>query len=96
MTDNYPETLNVVAQLRAGDRIEVEHEVKVGFRQWTCRTEGTVVRVERRRHSLHFNRNWDDKVFSDTIVLARDSGEVTTITIDEFTQIHLLEKVAAS
>jgi hypothetical protein len=76
-------------QLKQGDRIEVEHEVKVGEQVWTTRTQGTVVRAERRRHGLHFRRNRDDKVFSDVIVLERD-GELVTVTMDEFTVLRRL------
>ncbi len=74
----------IFASLQPGDRIELEHEVKVGFRSWTTKTEGTVVRTERRRHGLHVDRNYDDKVFSDVIVLTRDSGELTTVALDDF------------
>ena len=49
------------------------------------RTVGEVVRTERRRHGLHFRRNHDDKVFSDTILLELPDGELTTVTMDEFT-----------
>ena len=34
-----------------------------------------------------FRRNPDDKVFADMIVLKRDDGELTTITMDEFTEL---------
>jgi len=77
-------------QLQPGDRVELEHEVKVGFRQWTTRTIGTVVSKDRRRHSLHFQRNFDDKVFSDILVLRRESGELTTVTLDEFSVLRKL------
>ncbi|MFM2096282.1 MAG: hypothetical protein RIS70_3406 [Planctomycetota bacterium] len=77
-------------QLQPGDRVELEHEVKVGFRQWTTRTIGTVISKDRRRHSLHFQRNFDDKVFSDILVLRRESGELTTVTLDEFSVLRKL------
>ena len=86
----YPQTLEVFSQLKPGDRVELQHEVKVGFRSWNTTTVGTVVRTERRRHALHFNRNFDDKVFSDVIVLRRDSGELTTVTLDEFSDLRML------
>jgi hypothetical protein len=76
--------------LQPGDRIEVVHTVLVGSKQWTTTTRGTVVRTERRRHGLHFRRQSDDKVFSDLIVLARDDGELTTVTMDEFTRLRRL------
>ena len=85
-----PETLATLSEINPGDKIELKHEVKVGFRSWTTTTVGTVVRIDRRRHSLHFNRNFDDKVFSDIIVLKRDSGELTTVTLDEFSELRKL------
>ncbi len=41
----------------------------------------------RRRQGLHYRRNRDDKVFADMIVLKRDDGELTTVTMDEFTEL---------
>ena len=75
-------------ELKAGDRVEVEHVVTVGQQLWTTRTCGTVVRTERRRHGLHFQRNCDDKVFSDVVLLELPDGELTAVTLDEFTTIH--------
>ncbi|NLX95787.1 MAG: hypothetical protein GXY83_06390 [Rhodopirellula sp.] len=75
-------------ELKAGDRIEVEHTVTVGMKIWTTTTVGTVVRTERRRHGLHFRRNMDDKVFSDVILLELPDGELTTVTMDEFTVLR--------
>jgi len=75
-------------ELKPGDRIVVEHRVTVGIRSWTTRTVGRVVRTERRRHGLHYQRNADDMVFSDVIVLELPDGELTTVTLDEFTTIR--------
>jgi hypothetical protein len=83
-------TRPAVNQLRPGDRIEVDHEVKVGLKRWRTVTTGTVVRIQRRRHGLHFKRNPDDKVFSDLIVLELADGSASTVTIDEFTQLKRL------
>ncbi len=78
------ETLKVFQSLRPGDRVQLRHEVKVGFRSWEAVTEGAVVEAKRRRHGLHHRRNFDDKAFSDVIVLRREDGELTTVTLDEF------------
>jgi len=86
-------TLQVFESLQPGDRIELQHEVKVGFRSWQTTTTGVVVHAERRRHGLHHQRNHDDKVFSDVIVLRRDSGELTTVTLDEFSVLRKLSAV---
>jgi hypothetical protein len=82
------ESRELFGQLQPGDRVEVEHRVTVGRRQWTARTAGTVVRTERARHGLHHRRNFDDKVFSDVLVLRRDDGELNWVTLDEFTTLR--------
>lgn len=86
----YPESLEVYADLQIGDRVEVTHEVKVGFRKWLTVTKGKVVRKDRRRHGLHIQRNPDDKVYSDILVLEREDGELTTVTMDEFSDLRKL------
>jgi hypothetical protein len=84
-------TRQVVNELKPGDRVEIVHDVKVGSSAtWTTTTVGTVERVERRRHGLHFRRNFDDKVFSDLIVLRLDDRSMTTLSIDEFTKLRKL------
>ncbi len=75
-------------ELKPGDRVEVEHMVTVGRRSWPAKTSGTVVRIERNRHGLHFHRNFDDKVQSDAVLLEANDGELTSVTLDEFTAIR--------
>jgi len=83
-------TRQLFSELKSDDRIELTHEVKVGLKRWSTQTAGTVVRTERRRHGLHFRRNLDDKVFSDLILLRLGDGSLTTVTIDEYTQLRRL------
>ena len=84
-------TRGLYEQLEPGDRVDVVHGVTVGSTAaWTTTTVGKVLRRERRRHGLHFRRNADDKVYSDILILARDDGELTTVTIDEYTRLRKL------
>jgi hypothetical protein len=83
-------TREVINELKPGDRIEVVHQVKVGSKRWTSKTVGEVVSFERRRHGLHFRRNVDDKAFSDLVVLKIADGSLTTITMDEYSQLRRL------
>jgi len=84
------ETRQTFEALKPGDRIEVSHVVTIGPQSWTTKTAGTVVATERGRHGLHFRRNFDDKVFSDFILLRREDGEMTTVALDEFTTLQRL------
>ena len=91
MTPDERESRTLYNELVPGDRVEVVHGVTVGSSAaWTTTTTGRVLRRERRRHGLHFRRNNDDKVFSDVLILARDDGELTTVTMDEYTRLKKL------
>jgi hypothetical protein len=90
MTATEAQSRQLFTQLKPGDNLEVIHTIIVGNKQWTNTTAGTVLRTERRRHGLHFRRAYDDKVYSDVIILARPDGELTTVTMDEFTQLRRL------
>ena len=83
-------TLRVFEALQPGDQVELIHQVKVGFNTWETKTTGEVVEATRRRHGLHYQRNFDDKAFSDIVVLKRPDGELTTVTLDEFSELRKL------
>ncbi len=75
--------------LQPGDRVKVVHDVTVGSTgAWQSETTGRVLRRERRRHGLHFRRSTDDKVYSDVLILVREDGEHTTVTMDEYTHLE--------
>ena len=86
------ENLIVFEKLKPGDRIELTHDVRVGLQTWQTTTVGAVVERSRQRHGFHYQRNHDDKVYSDVIVLRRDDGELTTVTLDEFSVLRKLEQ----
>ena len=89
MTPEEYQSRSLYDQLQPGDRVEVVHGVTVGSSAtWSTTTVGKVLRRERRRHGLHFRRSPDDKVYSDVLILARDGGEITTVTMDEFTRLR--------
>jgi hypothetical protein len=88
ITSPEAESRRLFLQLKPGDEFEAVHTVIVGSQRWQTTTAGTVVRTERRRHGLHFRRNHDDKVYSDVIILTRPDGELTTVTMDEFTVLR--------
>ena len=91
MTPEEYQSRSLYEQLQPGDRVEVIHGVTVGSSaKWSTTTVGYVLRRERRRHGLHFRRNPDDKVYSDVLILSRDDGELTTVTMDEFTRLRKL------
>ncbi|NLF10059.1 MAG: hypothetical protein GX594_19085 [Pirellulaceae bacterium] len=88
MTSEHAQLPAQFDELKIGDRVEVEHLVTVGEKSWTTSTCGKIVRIDRCRHGQHFQRNSDDKVYSDAVLLELPDGELTLLTIDEFTTIR--------
>ena len=81
--------------LQPNDRVEVMHQIKIGFREHTSRVQGTVVNKDRRESGIDsgYRRNFDDKYWFDHLVLRKEDGELTTVTIDEYTELRRLETI---
>jgi hypothetical protein len=76
--------------LRPGDHVKITQRIKVGLKIWQTTVTGTVERAERRRNGIDVKRNFDDKAFTDVILLKKDGevGEETTVAMDEYTHIE--------
>jgi hypothetical protein len=85
-----PSTLLPFEALRPGDHVKITQRIKVGLKIWQTTVTGTVERTERRRNGLAVKRNFDDKAFTDLIILKKDgeAGEETTVAMDEYTHIE--------
>jgi hypothetical protein len=83
-------TLLPFEALRPGDHVKITQRIKVGLKIWQTTVTGTVERTERRRNGVGVKRNFDDKAFTDVILLKKDGedGEETTVAMDEYTHIH--------
>jgi hypothetical protein len=79
--------------LQPGDAVEVVHHVKIGFKEHATHTTGVVVKKERRRSGMDsgFARNWDDKYWFDNLWLRKSDGELTGVTMDEYTELRRLD-----
>jgi len=75
-------------ELKPGDRIEVEHYVAVGRESRRTRTNGTVVRTERRRHGSHPLPHGNEGCPRNAILLELADGELTTVDVDESTVLR--------
>jgi hypothetical protein len=91
-TMNELEMRQLYVDLQPGDRVEVVHHVKIGFKEHAAHTVGVVVQKERRRSGMDsgFARHWDDKCWFDHLTLRKDDGELTAVTMDEYTELRRL------
>ena len=82
----------VYIDLQIGDVVEIVHHVRIGFKEHATHTTGVIVKKERRRSGMDggFARNWDDKYWFDHLLLRKTDGELTGVTIDEYTDLRTL------
>jgi hypothetical protein len=87
---NESEMRQLYVHLQPGDSVEIVHHVKIGFKEHATHTVGVVVKKERRRSGMDsgFARNWDDKYWFDHLMLQKDDGELTAVTMDEYTELR--------
>lgn len=82
--------------LRPGQRVRITQRVRVGKRQWPVVVEGVVRDVQVLVTGLTIERNPDDVVTLATVHFIKDNRELSSVGIDENTQIELLGAAATS
>jgi len=69
--------------------IEVDHDVKIGSSaEWDDKTVARSSASSAAVTACTSAATQTIKVYSDLIILARDDGELTTVTMDEFTRLR--------
>lgn len=81
--------------LRPGQRIRITQRVRIGKRQWPVTVEGIVRDVQVLVTGLTVERGSDDVVTLATVHFRKDNGELSSIGVDEHTQIEVLDDVAS-
>jgi hypothetical protein len=94
---NEAEMRQLYVDLQPGDFVEIVHHIKIGFKEHSTHTVGVVVKKERRRSGMDggFARHWDDKYWFDHLTLRKDDGELTALTMDEYTDLRRLGELQA-
>lgn len=90
--DHASRVRTLFGSLKPGDRVRITQRVRVGKRQWHTTVEGTVEKISRQLTGLHTDRARDDHVYVDALRLRLNGGEITTLTLDEFTDLEVLAK----
>ena len=80
---SHPAALETFASLQPGDRVEVTHEIKVGFRSWNTKTIGNVIVVDPRTGTLYdffdfITPPFNITAFKAAFVKSTDGGDTWT------------------
>lgn len=82
----------LVSSLAPGRKVRITQEIAARHYSFTTPVEGTIVKIERRPTGSWFAHGEADKFWLDRIVLRKADGEITTISLDEHSQLVALDE----
>lgn len=81
----------LLAGLTPGTRVRVTQQITARHYAFVVPVEGTIVSVGERPTGSWYAHGKGDRLWLERIVLRKPDGEVTTLNLDESSQIELLD-----
>jgi hypothetical protein len=85
-----------LSELKPGQQIRVRQKIDRREGDWTLAVTGTVVEVKTRKTGSWFAHGRDNKVWLNSIVLRKGDGELSTLNVDQWTEIELISDAPAA
>jgi hypothetical protein len=85
-----PALVELLRSLQSGDRIRITQTVRVGSRKWQATTEGIFRELAYLETGITTDRVKDDDLVVPVVRFTKPNGELTSISIDEHTQVDKL------
>ena len=83
-------------RLRPGARVKVTQQIAARDYAWISEVRGTVVSYEQKQTGSWFAHSRGDKLWLDRLTLRKDDGELTTLVLDEFSNIDIEQEVTSA
>jgi hypothetical protein len=83
-----PALAELLTGLKAGDRIKITQTVRVGARTWPAETGGVFRHIDYLATGLSTERVPEDDIVVPVVHFTKDNGELSSIAIDEHTQVQ--------
>src|SRR5437870_3503597 len=84
-----PAVAAVLQRLQPGQRLRITQKVRVGFKEWAATVTGTFRAVRYLATGLSTQRVPEDDIVVPTVHFTKDNGELSSITLDEHSQIEI-------
>jgi hypothetical protein len=85
-----PELAALLRSLKPGQKIKITQTVRVGLKQWTTTVTGTFRDVNFLATGLATDRVREDDIVVVTVHFTKDNGELSSVALDENSQIELV------
>jgi hypothetical protein len=86
-----PQLLQVLAELRPGQRLRITQTVRVGFQSWPAVVTGTFRHLDSLATGLATERVAEDDIVVPVLHFTKDNGELSSVALDENTLIELVD-----
>lgn len=77
-------------ELKPGQRVRIYQEIDRREGVWSSDVVGTVVAVKAEKTGSWYAHGKDDKLWLNRIQLQKDSGELTSVSVDQYTRYEIL------
>jgi hypothetical protein len=78
--------------LRPGARVKITQQIAARHYSWNTDIIGTVVSYEQKPTGSWFAHSRGDKLWLDRLTIRKADGEITTLNLDEFTFIEVVDE----
>src|SRR5882672_7183557 len=72
-----------------GAQVKVVQQIAARNHTWTTEIRGTVVEHGQKETGSWFAHSRDDKLWLDRLVIRKDDGEITTLILDDYTNLTI-------
>ena len=83
-----PKLVDLLKSLKAGDRIKLIQTVRVGAKTWPAEAVGVFRGLSYLSTGITVDRVVEDDVVVPTVHFTKDTGELTSISLDENTKVE--------
>src|SRR5687768_10376278 len=87
---------DVRRQLLPGARVRVTQQIAARHYSWGSAVEGVVVDYSQKETGSWFAHSKDDKLWLDRLVIRKDDGELTTLNLDDYSNVQVLAAAGAA
>jgi hypothetical protein len=85
-----PDLLETLGKLQPGQRIRICQTVRVGLKSWPATVTGVFRGLNALVTGLATDRVPEDDVIVSTIHFTKDSGELSSVAVDENTKVEIV------
>lgn len=85
-----PAQVELIRSLKAGQRIQIVHSIRVGSRKWPATVVGSFRELNYLATGITTDRVAEDDIVVPVLHFTKDNGELSSVALDENTVVTLL------